>query len=202
MNSDEVRYLDGYMGVTEKIKRAMFDVCKSYLYIGFLLDEAQRLEYYREKGYASIYEYAAVELNFKKSSVKNFIAVFNEFALVQSGLKTMSLKCEYEKFGYSQLCEMLSLSDAQRKQVNPTNTVREIRQLKKIGQTSGHKSATSEVVPLFGSCVYTVTVSGTVSARIDAYAKAGGFTFDQLVERALSAYLDGLSLNSDASKRA
>lgn len=170
-NKLEVSHLSGYMGVTEKIKRAMYDVAKQFVYIGFLLWEVQEYGYYREAGYQDVYEYAAQELGFKKSSVKNFIAISYQFGCTDqraingcAHVRTMSLQQPYEKFQYSQLCEMLSMSEKQREQVTPDMTVKQIRDLKKelkkapepeqitiddlesAGQTSGQKEEYKSMV--------------------------------------------------------
>lgn len=155
----EVSHLSGYMGVTEKIKRAMYDAAKQFVYIGFLLWEVQEYGYYKEGGYKDVYDYAAQELNFKKSSVKNFIAISYQFGSADhralngaAHVRTMSLQQPYEKFKYSQLCEMLSMTEKQREQVKPDMTVKQIRQLKKDLKQEQPKaeqtSQTSGYVPL------------------------------------------------------
>lgn len=100
-----VTYLDGPMGVTEKIKKAMYDVARQFVYIGFLLWEVKQYHYYREKGYKDVYEYAETELGFKRSSTKNFIAISETFGnkyynspCTSSILPTMQLKPTYEQF--------------------------------------------------------------------------------------------------------
>lgn len=131
-------HLDGSNGVTEKIKHAMYDAAKQFVYIGFLLWEVKQYHYYGEKGYSNVYEYAESELGFKKSSTKNFIAVAETFGnryfhspWTRSVLPTMTLQPEYKDFNYSQLCEMLSMSDKQREKVTPDMTVKQIRELKR-----------------------------------------------------------------------
>lgn len=169
-NNLEISHLSGYMGVTEKIKRAMYDAAKQFVYIGFLLWEVQEYGYYREGGYKDVYDYAAQELNFKKSSVKNFIAISYQFGTADhraingaAHVRTMSLQQPYEKFQYSQLCEMLSMTEKQRELVKPDMTVKQIRELKKElkseepkaqpepiqetpGQTSGLREPTPEEI--------------------------------------------------------
>lgn len=120
-------HLDGYSGVTNKIKQSMYQVAKEFLYIGFLLHEADCFQYYLEKDYSSIYHYAEVELGFKKSSVNNFIRVYETF----SDDGKCFIKQKYENFKYSQLTEMLSMSPKQLESVKPDMTVRELRELKK-----------------------------------------------------------------------
>lgn len=130
----ECDHLHGSTGVTEKIKKAMYDAAKEFVYIGFLLQEVKEYEYHWEGGYANVYEYAEAELGFKRSSTKNFIAIAETFGTTTRGcdtIHTMSLQKEYSSYNYSQLTEMLSMSAAQREKASPTMTVREIRELKK-----------------------------------------------------------------------
>lgn len=182
-------WLDGERGLTEKIKAAMYNVCKEYLYIGFLLDEAKKYEYYKDKDYKDIYDYARQELGFKKSSVINFIAVFNEFALDQKGIKTMFLRDEYKNFKYSQLCEMLSLSDKQRALVTPDTPVRAIRKLKKSDQTSG------QVIQLFECSQFSVSLPVSLADRVSAFAVSSGVELDVIFSKAIENYLNAVSVD-------
>ena len=141
-NVEEITYLNGGNGVTEKIKKAMYDAAKQFVYIGFLLWEVQEYGYYTENGYADVYEYAEKELNFKRSSTKNFIAVAKTFGWHKGDCSgdytgvTMTINQDYKNFSYSQLVEMLSMSEKQRQLVSSDMTVKEIRQLKKDNSNS------------------------------------------------------------------
>ncbi len=159
--ADKIIFLDGPNGVTEKIKKAMYDAARTFVYIGLLLYEVQTYRYYEEKGYQNVYEYAEVELGFKRSSTKNLIAINTTFGTDRNGLHTMYLLPEYKDFKYSQLCEMLSMSAAKREAVTPDMTVKEIRSLKKQpesppdsskekinGQTSGQIKQETETVAI------------------------------------------------------
>ena len=157
-----VNHLTGEMGVTEKIKKAMFESAKQFVYIGFLLKEVRDYKYYEEGGYESVYSYAEYELGFKKSSTKNFIAIAEKFGVqkytfqgIRRESQTMSLQQEYKDFNYSQLVELLAMSDTQRAKAKPEMTIKQLREIKrqpeeekqidfdkldtmiKIGQTSG-----------------------------------------------------------------
>lgn len=192
---DTVTYLDGSMGVTEKIKKAMYNVCKEYLYIGFLLREVRDYEYFKEKDYADVYEYARQELGFKSTSVKNFIAISDTFCMVQkSGVKTYFLKDEYKDFKYSQLCEMLSLSEKQREKVSSDMTVKEIRAVKKeiSGQTSDRPAGQVRLLNLKSEApVYLppVKLSGRVYNKLCEYSSGSGFSYDLIIENALDNFL-------------
>lgn len=132
-----INHLHGYNGVTEKIKRAMYEAAKDFVYIGFLLREVRNNKFYEEGGYESVYAYAEFELGFKRSSTKNFIAIAETFGVQQIGnvkyekRQTMCLQPAYEDFNYSQLTEMLSMSTAQREKASPEMTIRQLKDLKK-----------------------------------------------------------------------
>jgi len=135
------QWLDGPRGTTEKIKQAMYDAAKSFVYIGFLLWEVKEYKHYLEKGYGDVYEYAEIELGFKKTTTKNFINVAETFgnkyykkdANIYGGaiLPTMYLQPEYKDFNYSQLCEMLAMSEKKRALVSPNMTIKQIREIKR-----------------------------------------------------------------------
>ena len=153
--------------LTNKIKGALYDIANSFVYIGFLLCEANSLGSFKEWGYFSIYEYASSELGFKKSSVNNFMNICRTFSSNFSSCGealpySMILKDDYRNFNYSQLVEMLSMDDKKRSQVTPDMTVKQIRLLKKsddvdssdIFQTSGNfVDADSVSVDTFNSPV-------------------------------------------------
>lgn len=137
-NEIKTNHLDGEYGVTNKIKQAMYDAAKQFVYIGFLLYEVETYGYYREKGYETVFDYAAQELGFKKTTTKNMIAINYAFGCRNereyggiANSRTMSLQPAYEKFNYSQLTEMLSMSEKQRSQVTQDMSIRKIREIKK-----------------------------------------------------------------------
>lgn len=134
INDLECNHLNGTMGVTQKIKNAVEETAKQFVYIGFLLWEVKEYKYYYENGYDSVYEYAEAELGFKRSSTKNFIAICETFCR-RSGqfgeTPTMFLADNWNQFKYSQLTEMLSMSAEKRKQATPDMTIKQLRELKR-----------------------------------------------------------------------
>ena len=132
-----ISHLHGSNGVTEKIKKAMYESAKQFVYIGFLLKEVRDYKYYEEGGYEDVYAYAEFELGFKKSSTKNFIAIAKTFGIQKwtyEGNKyetqSMNLQPAYEEFNYSQLVELLAMTPAQRQAAKPEMTIRELRSIK------------------------------------------------------------------------
>jgi transposase len=96
-NDLECNHLIGTMGVTQRIKDAMYDAAKQFVYIGFLLWEVREYKYYRENGYQNVYEYAEAELGFKISSTKNLIAICVQFCKRCGEYKETPTKFLYER---------------------------------------------------------------------------------------------------------
>ena len=125
MGEIQNNHLDGEFGVTNKVKRALYDASRSFIYIGFLLEEAERFNYYLEGGFTSIYEYCEAEFDFGRSSTNNFIRVYQKFG------EAMNLKEPYRRFSYSQLVEMCSCTDNQLNGIKPEMTISQIRDYKR-----------------------------------------------------------------------
>ena len=131
--------------VTNRIMQFVYNVTSNFLEIGFRLYECERYKYYSEAGYDSVYDYALSELGFKKSSTRNFIRVYERFCdhdIVKKALRTEKygilrgnyiILQQYKNFSYSQLTELLSLSDPQIEAIAPTSkdTVEDIRKKKR-----------------------------------------------------------------------
>lgn len=123
--------------VTEIVKREMYEVASHFVYIGYCLWSVKQFDYYRSGGYADVYDYASQELGFKRTTTKNLIGISATFgnlyyhSFSSSILPTADLQPAYQDFNYSQLTEMLSMSEKQRAQVTPDMSVRQIRELKK-----------------------------------------------------------------------
>lgn len=135
--------------VTNRIKQCVYNISSNFIEIGFRLWECERYKYYSEMGYNNICDYALSELGFKKSSTRNFIRVYERFCnheIVKKSSHTNGpsvfssgdtfgkyfLLSKYKNFTYSQLTELLSLSDEQIKVISPTpeDSVRSIRDKK------------------------------------------------------------------------
>lgn len=130
--------LDDY---TAKIKKTMEDLTQDFFRIGYYLWEIRNFGWYKSKGYKDIVEFAEAELNFKKRSTYNFIAIVENFAEWNNGYPKFWIDEKYRKFGYSQLAEMLSLAPEARENINPDMTVKQIRETKKEHKANEDKIA-------------------------------------------------------------
>lgn len=85
-----------------------------------------------------IYRYAFLRFNLKKTSTFNLISIARTFA------KSGKLLKQWEAYSYSQLCEMLSMSDEERQKVTPDMTIKQIRELKNVLAKGDKEIPTSE----------------------------------------------------------
>lgn len=124
----------------ESIRKDIKECGKLYITVAYKVYELYTYGVYKEK-YKNIVECCREEFGFKKSTVYNFLGIVDKFGEKENGIVTYRSLMKYDKFSYSQLSEMLSLSDGQRIKVTPDTTVSEIRKIKseKKVQTSGKK---------------------------------------------------------------
>lgn len=108
------------------------DIRHNYIRLGFHLYECRNLKYYEDFGYVDMNEFCEKNFGMDKSSVSRCINVFLSFCPVSSSnLPQMGLDERWNEYSYSQLVEMLPLSDYQRLQVKPEMTIKQIREMKK-----------------------------------------------------------------------
>lgn len=119
----------------------MTDIRKYYIRLGFHLDEFERFSYYSDFGYSSLADFCLVNLGLDKGSVSRCLGVFRSFnasddEIYRGCVKTtgcaMELSEQWKDYSYTQLCEMLSLSEQERKKINPQMSVKEIREFKRL----------------------------------------------------------------------
>ena len=120
----DIRTVNSLRDYTEKIKEALAQASNQFIYIGFLLDEADRFEVYQQSGFDSIYDYCETIFGFKRSSTNNFIRVYRQFG------EGIGLQEKFSRYSYSQLTEMCSMDRQQISQCAPEMSVRKIRELK------------------------------------------------------------------------
>lgn len=116
------------------------DIRKYYIRLGFHLQEFKMYEYYKDFGYLTLEEFCDVNLGLDKGAVSRCINVYLQFnashdVKVGAGCKSigcaMDLSERWKDYSYTQLCEMLPLSESDREKITPDMTVKQIRQYKK-----------------------------------------------------------------------
>ena len=109
----------------------MNDIRTSYIRLGFHLEEFRRCGYYYDFGYPTLEEFCGVNLGLGKSAISRCINVFKEFSACEKETHKMWIDDRYKDYSYSQLCEMVSMDEEQRRQVTPDMTIKQIREVKK-----------------------------------------------------------------------
>lgn len=116
------------------------NIRKYYIRLGFHLTEFLNCGYFRDFHYFSFEEFCEVNLGMDKGSVSRCINVYKQFnasndVKVTGGTKeigcAMDLSDRWKDFSYTQLCEMLPLSEKEREAIKPEMTVKQIREYKK-----------------------------------------------------------------------
>lgn len=117
-------------------KLELDDIKRSFFKIGFRLNEAESMGYYRTLGYSDIYELAEAEFDFKSTTTKNLMAINRRYSKHEHNghylAYTMELDDRYKNYTQTQLVEMLPLKDIETKKISADFTVSEIRDYKKI----------------------------------------------------------------------
>lgn len=124
---DEKLALEYYKSSVGYITNDLKNIATNYLRLGFHLWEVDRCKYYEHGGYQNIYEFAETEFGLKRSSVSRCISICRMFS--NNGC-SMYLEDRYKDYNYSQLCEMLSMTDDQMRKVKPDMTIKQIREIK------------------------------------------------------------------------
>lgn len=114
-------YLDEY---TNKINEATQQIKSNYIYIGFLLNELANSEKFSHEPY-TIAEYAENEFGFSKSLTYSMMKVSERFC------HGMFLSDRFKNYGYSQLVELLSVSNSDLEKFDSGMSVREIKEKKR-----------------------------------------------------------------------
>lgn len=112
------------------VREDIRNIKASFIKLGFHLYEIKRCNAYCIYGYDDFYEFCDNNFHLSSSTVRRHIQIYERFGEYRDGSIKMNIAKEYEGYTYSQLCEMLSLSDGDAKKIKPEMTVKEIREYK------------------------------------------------------------------------
>ena len=119
--------LSQYQAAKEEIKSNLGGIIKSFVRIGWLLTRIDASGAYRQDGYKSIAEFAKSEYNMTASGVSRFMDVYQKYSIEGD---TPELQEKYRDFNFSQLSEMLQLTDREREIFEPEDKREAIRDYK------------------------------------------------------------------------
>lgn len=108
--------MDDYIQTKTEIRNDMMGMVKSFVRIGWLLTRIERSAAYKMDGYTTITEFAKAEYNMTASGVSRFMDVYERYSVDGD---TPELKEQYQAFNFSQLTEMLQLTDEEHAMFQP-----------------------------------------------------------------------------------
>ena len=107
--------LQDWMEWKEDIRNRLQETAENFVIIGYRLKQIRDSRMF-EKEYQSLEDFAYHEYGLSKSVVYRFIKINNRFS--KDG-NSMELKEEYKGYKYSNLQEMLSLTEEEEEQITP-----------------------------------------------------------------------------------
>lgn len=165
-NKTEIVYGKSPAGTLEQAKDAccninwvrndINEIKSHFIKLGFHLEEISRCEIYKVFGFDDFYEFCEANFHLSRSTVSRHVALFLRFSSrngKHSETPTMFIDERWKDYNYSQLCEMLPLSDRKLEGVNPKMTVKEIREykagLKNKACATSHKTKRCDFNPYY-----------------------------------------------------
>lgn len=122
--------VSSFQSDVDTIKKYLTEIGNTYLLVAYRVYEMSWSQNYKP-WYKNITDACYSTLGFKKSTTYNLINIVKRFGTPErDGYIPYSSLFGASKFSYSQLTQMLSLSDKQIEQVTPEMSVREIKSLK------------------------------------------------------------------------
>ena len=127
--------LDDYIQCKTEIKENLTGIVKSFVRIGWQLTRINDSKAYTMDGYGSIAEFAQAEYGMNRSGVSRFMNVYERYSLPGD---TPELQERYKDFEFSQLSEMLQLTEEDQNLITADTKRADIRELKKFNKENEH----------------------------------------------------------------
>jgi hypothetical protein len=127
--------LEDYTQSKEEIKKELGGIVKSFVRIGWQLTRINKTQAYQMDGYKSVTEMAKAEYGMTPDGVSRFMNVYEKYSVPGD---TPQLQECYRDYKFSQLTEMLKLSDDDQKLIQPETQRENIRELKRFNQENEH----------------------------------------------------------------
>ncbi|MDR1698014.1 MAG: hypothetical protein LBR37_03850 [Erysipelotrichaceae bacterium] len=132
--------------LSSSIDASMGEIEKQFLRIGSRLSKIRDEKLYLTANYETIEDFAKERFNLSLTTIKNLIRVYITFSNQDDSMYSLELKKEYKDYSFSQLTELLSIPEDDRKNLPATFTIRKIREIKKSGRTSDSYLALEEEI--------------------------------------------------------
>lgn len=127
--------LDDYIQCKTEIKENLTGIVKSFVKIGWQLTRIDASRAYTMDGYNSIAEFAQGEYGMSRSGTSRFMSVYERYSIPGD---TPELQERYKDFEFSQLSEMLQLTEEDQNMITSDTKRADIRELKKFNKENEH----------------------------------------------------------------
>lgn len=127
--------LDDYIQCKTEIKENLTGIVKSFVKIGWQLTRIDASKAYTMDGYNSIADFAQGEYGMSRSGTSRFMSVYERYSIPGD---TPELQERYKDFEFSQLSEMLQLTEEDQNMITSDTKRADIRQLKKFNKENEH----------------------------------------------------------------
>jgi hypothetical protein len=156
------------------VRGYLADIANTYLLVAYRVYEMDYFQSYKQKNYKNIVEACKDCLGFSKTTTYNMINIVKRFGEPdKSGYITYNSLFGVRDFKYSQLTEMLNLSDRQLKSVTPETTVKQLREMKKSPDVGKIEKKEDTPEPEFIEADFVIAENGIEeAAEADAPAPA------------------------------
>lgn len=134
----------GYEDSIEIIEDELQNTRKSFVKIGWYLKHIDEEGMYRQDGYEDIYEFAHARFKMSEGTANRFINICKQFSVNHD---SPELDERYQRFEASQLFELLPMKEAEREEISPDMTIKQIREKKT--ENKAQREPSEELVEMF-----------------------------------------------------
>ena len=126
---EELQTISTLQGVEIALRKELEHIAEGYIKVGYLLKKTRDAEFYKEKGYADVFEFAKETFNISRTWAIRFMQINDTYSIDGN---SPEIQEKYRGYGSSKLSEMLALPEEVREVVPRDATVREIREVKEV----------------------------------------------------------------------
>ena len=149
---EELQTISTLQGVEIALRKELEHIAEGYIKVGYLLKKTRDAEFYKEKGYADVFEFAKETFNISRTWAIRFMQINDTYSIDGN---SPEIQEKYRGYGSSKLSEMLALPEEVREVVPRDATVRE---RSKYDQPEDHGNCGSNKIPDVSDAICKCTI--------------------------------------------
>ena len=103
---EELQTISTLQGVEIALRKELEHIAEGYIKVGYLLKKTRDAEFYKEKGYADVFEFAKETFNISRTWAIRFMQINDTYSIDGN---SPEIQEKYRGYGSSKLSEMLAL---------------------------------------------------------------------------------------------